>query len=105
MIDAIATAAGRPAPRIDKRAADDRVYRIDCEPLLRQYEMLAEVTRCEAPGLQISEARTRQGRGFEVRIAGGEVPEASPYKDHAISATLRTTQGTLSIAVDVRVYP
>lgn len=104
MADAIATQPGKPVPRIDKRLADDRVYSIDCTLLLRADELLTQVTSAEGAGLELSGARTRQGKAMEIRIAGGAVPPNMPYKDHAVAATLKTTRGSIGIAFDVRVY-
>lgn len=102
--DAVATVAGKPAPRINKRQGDDRVYRVDCTPLLRQYELLVAVTSCAAAGLQVSGGRTREGRFLEVRIAASSVVDGSSHQDHAMHAVLRTSQGAIDVAVDVRVF-
>ncbi|HOU64456.1 MAG TPA: hypothetical protein PK861_00290 [Thermomonas sp.] len=103
--DAIATPPGAAAPKIAKRSADDRLYLIDCRPLLRRFELLSQVLDVQAPGLSVSLQRPRSGVFLEVRVAGGTVPTGQPHKDHALSASLRTSQGTVAVAVDFRVYP
>lgn len=102
--DAIATPAGKPAPRIVKRPTDDRAYSIDCAPLLRPHELLAGVTACDAPSLPGTTARTRLGRFVELRVGASEAPPATmPHKDHGVTLTVRTSQGAVAVAVDIRV--
>jgi hypothetical protein len=103
--DAIASLPGAAAPKIAKRAADDRVYLIDCRPLLRRFELLSQVLDVQAPGLSVSAQRPRSGAFLEVRVAGGTVPTGQPHKDHTLSASLRTSMGVIGITVDFRVYP
>lgn len=102
--DAIATRPGEKLARINVRAGDDRVYQIDCQPLLRQHELLSGITDCDALGLSVSAARSRQGRYLEARIAAGSLPPGATHVDHILRATVRTSQGSVGVAVEVRVF-
>lgn len=103
--DAIASLPGQPAPRIAKRAADARLYTIDCSPLLKQLELLTGVVSAESAGLDVSAARTRQGLRVEMLIAGGSVPTSMPHKDYDVSVVVDTQRGRIAVQFEVRVYP
>lgn len=103
--DAIASLPGQPAPRIAKRAADARLYTIDCFPLLKEHELLSAVVSAESAGLTVSDARTRQGRFVEVRVAGGPTPPVIPHKDFDVTIVVDTQRGRIAVQFEVRVYP
>ena len=100
--DAVAAPAGKPAPRVIKRPAEDRLFLIDCAPLLRQHELLVAVTACDS-ALPV-EARTRRGRYVELRVGPSAAPADGAHSGGgAITVAVRTTQGAVAVAVDVRV--
>jgi hypothetical protein len=102
--DIQARPAGQPRPRIDLRAGDDRPFRIDCTLLLREHELMTQVTDAAAPQLGACRARTRQGRAVEVQLAGVAVPAGGPHLDTVLRVRATTTRGAVDIVVDVRVH-
>lgn len=102
--DVIANPPGRPLGYLHKRPGDDRVFAIDCTPLLRPHELMIGPAGVEAPDLVIGPSRTRVGTLFEVRLAGGTVPAGQTYVDHMLAALARTTQGVIDIRICVRVH-
>lgn len=102
--DVVATLPGKPLERINMRAGDDRVFQIDCAPLLRQHELLAAIGQCEAIGIEIAGARTRQGRLLEVRISTTLLGDGITHTDHVLRASVKTSQGAVGVAVAVRVH-
>jgi hypothetical protein len=105
-VDAVATAAGEAPAVVSKREFDSRVYRIDCGPLLNQFEMLTKVTRVDVENVVVDTqlTRTRDGRYFDVMLSGGTVRAGAQHEDIDLRAELRTTMGSIGVSLRVKVF-
>jgi hypothetical protein len=96
--DAIATPAGKPSPRITRRALDSRHYVIDCAPLLREHELLIKVSEVRSTGgAVIGEVRTRLGRFLLAEIKGG-----AAGSEATLSVVMRSTFGVVSAEIGIK---
>lgn len=96
--------AGKQAPRTEQRRTEARTVTVDCAPLLREYELLAQVLEIVAADGLACSARVRQGLPLELSFTGGNVPEGAPFADHLVPALVQTSQGQIEVRVEVRVH-
>ena len=103
MSDAKALPAGMEQAPLLKRAAEQRIFKIDCSEALQKHELIVSVTSAEAaPGLTAQAARTRDGTSIEVLLGGGPVGSSQPHRDYPLNLTARTSQGVLNLTIVVR---
>ena len=99
----IASKPGVPAPKIDKRTADSKIFLIDCLPLLCTNEIIFGEVLNDTTPLEISDVKTSQGKYIKFRVSGG--PNDVPYADYLINFSVNTTMtNRLTVPVSVRVY-
>lgn len=99
-----ASKPGAPAPKLEKRTSDSKTYRIDCAPLLAPGEMISgNITHKSNPELNITEARTRQGRYLQFKVSGG--PETMPFVEYPVRFNVDTSaDNNISVPVSIKVY-
>lgn len=81
----IAKVAGLPIPKVDKRAAESIVYRIDCSELLDTNEVITIIELPENTDSSFySEVRSRLGKHIEVRVDNAPISTAQ-YIDNTVN--------------------
>jgi hypothetical protein len=98
-----ASKPGVVAPRIEKRTSDSKIFLIDCSPLLCTHELVLGDINYTNSALNVSEAKTNQGKYIKFRVSGG--PTNVPYTDYLINFSVGTTMtNVLTVPVSIRVY-
>lgn len=105
-VDAVAPLPGKPPVLLHKRPADKLGFTVDLQPLLGPAAAATgiEWISCASDTLTLSAARTRAGRFLVFEAAGGLVEAPRPHQDHPVRAVVRTTAGTVEVAIDIRVH-
>jgi hypothetical protein len=99
----LATKPGTPTVKVEKRTADNKVFQIDCSPLLSNNELVHGEVIVNSPILNITNVSPKLGKYIRFRAEGG--PVDVPYADYLVSFLVQTsTNSELSIPINIRVY-
>jgi len=102
-IDAVADVAGRPLAAVEMRHGEVRPCKINCEKLLREFEMLVSVKEAHTAGLTVHSSYVREGTSGEI-VLQAPWPIKDSFKEYPLEVLVNTTMGVVSAAVLVRVY-
>ena len=105
MLTVIANAPGQPAPSCSKVAAEQLCVWIDFTTLMREHELLERVAQLDPDGAMIEKTRCNQGLFVQLDLGPDTVPAGQPHLDRLITFCVKTTQGSVSGALAVRVFP
>ena len=105
MFKLTANAFGQPAPSCSKFAAESICVLIDFTGRMREHELLVKVVALDPNGALIECNRCNQGLFVQLDIGADAIPAGQPFIDRSITFTVKTTRGTVSGALSVRVHP
>lgn len=99
-----ASKPGNPAPKVEKRTSEERIYWIDCSSLVASGELISGTITHKAPDdINVSDTRTRQGKYLQFKVSGG--PATMPFVEYQIRFNVGTTaQNIISIPLVIKVY-
>ena len=99
----LASKPGTPVPKLDKRTDDNKIFMIDCLPILCDKELVRGIVLNGTTPLTITELYAKEGRYIKFRVGGG--PTTVPYTDYLINFTVRTSKtNDITVPVTIRVF-
>lgn len=105
MLKLTASAPGQPAPSCPKLAAEHICVCIDFTGLMREHERPVRVISLDPGGALIEFNRVNSDGCVQFDIGPDTIPVGQPHLDRNIKFSVKTTQGTVSGALSVRVFP
>lgn len=95
---------GQPAAILEKRAGDSRHYELDCQLLLREYELLVAVMSVQGEAVDLSLSKIGANNILKLYLNSAAYSANTVFIDTPISAICKTSQGTIQASVLLRVY-
>lgn len=101
----IAKSPSNAIPKVDKRAIESIIYKIDCTELLDSNEIITSINPISpTDNILLSDIRSRNGTMLEIRVSNATELTA-PYIDFKIECTFNTNfKNTKSAVFIIRVY-
>lgn len=95
---------GQPLALLEKRASDERYYELDCQLLLREFELLACVMSAQGDAIDYAKSKISPNNTIAVYLNSVSYEASTPYVDVPISLVCKTSQGTVQASLTLRTH-